>query len=759
MAKSVRTPTATWSLERGLALSLLSGATDLQGFHDKVLNRAQAHIGADAAALFLRDLESGDLVLRAVIGLNRSAIEHVRLRPGEGLTGKALSHPHGLMVADQRQHPAYLHVAELDAAQYAAFLAVPIGTSSETSGVLSFYRRVPGTFNPATVKKACALAHRLDIAFEFAAAVASFTQPRAPSRMARDLPGMLRGRTVSSGYATGLAHVWKRQGAADLLEHRRLVEGGTADPALLDRALARTARQFDHYQEQLRTRIPEAATMIFEAHAMMLQDDFFVDKMRRSIAQGHGVARAVADVAAEYIRLFEASEHEYVREKARDIEDLALRLLDNLDETVEQATLTNDNHIIIARDLLPSDIVRIAQSNVRGIVLASGGSTAHVSLLVRSLGIPMLIAASPDLLHVEDGTPLLLDTASGILFINPPATVSQTFEKRNLLAVRAAAEGHHMRDQTATRDGHRVKLMANINLLTEIEHALQLKAEGVGLYRTELPYLMRDSLPTEEDQQWIYTQLVQRMAGRPVTFRTLDAGGDKLLTYFDVAHETNPALGLRSMRLTLKYPDILDRQLRAILRAAHGHDDIRIMFPMIGSIDEWREACRRLNICIADVAAETGVACHVKIGVMIELPAVIDLADAFAAEAEFFSIGTNDFVQYMLAVDRTNENVAEYYCPHHPAVLRGLQRVTAAAIRHNVEVSICGEMGHDPRFVPFFIGIGVRTLSVNPNFLPQVQRAVAACTLAQAQAYAANLLAQETIAGVLAQLMDPSDAA
>jgi phosphotransferase system enzyme I (PtsP) len=420
--------------------------------------------------------------------------------------------------------------------------------------------------------------------------------------------------------------------------------------------------------------------------------------------------------------------------------------------------VANGDHIVIARDLLPSDIVRIAQANVRGIVLASGGSTAHVSLLVRSLGIPMVIASSPDLLHVEDGTALLLDAATGILFINPPSTVVQTFEKRNQLALRAAAESTHMRDHTATRDGHRVQLMANINLLSEIDHALQLKADGVGLYRTELPYLVRDSLPTEEDQLAIYTQLVQRMAGRPVTFRTLDAGGDKMLSYFEAAHEANPALGLRSMRLTLKNPEILDRQLRAILRAAQGHDDIRIMFPMIGSLDEWRQACRRLDACAADVAAETGVPCRVKVGTMVELPAVVELADAFAAEAAFFSIGTNDFIQYMLAVDRTNENVSEYYCPHHPAVLRGLQRVIAAAVRRNVEVSVCGEMGHDPRFVPFFIGIGVRSLSVDPDFLPQVQRTVASFTLAEAQAYAADLLAQETIAGVHARLRDFADA-
>jgi phosphotransferase system enzyme I (PtsP) len=286
-----------------------------------------------------------------------------------------------------------------------------------------------------------------------------------------------------------------------------------------------------------------------------------------------------------------------------------------------------------------------------------------------------------------------------------------------------------------------------------VPQALHLHAEGVGLYRTELLYLVRSELPSEQDQESVYRRLLQSVGDLPVTFRTLDAGGDKVLAFFDSAVEANPALGLRSTRFTLKHPEIFDQQLRAILRASSERDDVRIMFPMIGSVDEWKLARERFNLCAQEVMAEQAQGHHVRLGLMVELPAVVDLIDDFAGEASFFSIGTNDFIQYTLGVDRTNEKVAGYYCPHHPGVLRGLKRIADGAQRHDIPVSVCGEMAHDPRYIPFFIGIGIRELSVDPHYLPGVQQQVARYTLAEARHYADSLLRQSTIAGVAERLL------
>ena len=565
--------------------------------------------------------------------------------------------------------------------------------------------------------------------------------------------GMYRGQAVSQGYSLGQARVLDRASAASLLEARCRSESQPPHSIGLDELVGQTVAALEEEQRLLAERLPEAASLIFDSHLMLLQDASFLDQIRREMDGGLALGRAIAAAARQVAAMFERSAHEYVREKARDIEDLALRLLRHLDNEgaapgVEPAA------ILVGRELLPSDMLWIARESIQGIVLVSGGSTAHISLLVRSLGIPMVIVSEQGLLQAAARRQLLIDGHAGIVVVDPPAAAIEMFARRNVQSVQEAeALGREMASETATRDGTRVNLYANINLLGEVQQALHLHAEGIGLYRTELLYLMRTDLPSEDEQETVYRRLLQQVGDLPVTFRTLDAGGDKVLAYFDSAVETNPALGLRSTRFTLRHPEIFDRQLRAILRASADCDAVRIMFPMIGSIDEWRLARARFNHCATQVMAEQANGHRVRLGLMVELPAVVDLIDDFAADAAFFSIGTNDFIQYTLGVDRTNEKVAGYYCPHHPAVLRGLKRIADGANRRGIPVSVCGEMAHDPRYIPFFIGIGVRELSVDPVYLPSVQREVARYTITEAQHYAHSLLLQPTIAGVEERLL------
>jgi phosphotransferase system enzyme I (PtsP) len=251
---------------------------------------------------------------------------------------------------------------------------------------------------------------------------------------------------------------------------------------------------------------------------------------------------------------------------------------------------------------------------------------------------------------------------------------------------------------------------------------------------------------------------MQRMHDHDITIRTLDAGGDKVLAYFDDAGEPNPALGLRSTRLTLRYREIFDHQIRAILRAGANAASVRIMFPMISALDEFTEAKSRVTKCIDDLANEgIKMAAKPQIGMMVELPAVLEIIDDLAAEADFFSIGTNDFIQYMLAVDRTNERVADYYCPHHPSVLRGLKRIAVAALRHNIQCAVCGEMAHDPRYIPFFLGIGIRRLSLDPHYLPEVQKCVMGYSTESAEKYADLLLAKSSIKEIESLLIKPAE--
>jgi phosphotransferase system enzyme I (PtsP) len=435
-----------------------------------------------------------------------------------------------------------------------------------------------------------------------------------------------------------------------------------------------------------------------------------------------------------------------MREKARDVEDLALRLIANLSKGDDGGEMSWDGCILIARELFPSDILRITLEGVSGIIQVGGGLTSHISILVRSLNIPMIIVDETSLMHISDGGKILLDAYCGNAYVNPTDDVIEAFQEREKIRRTSDSQKSQMTDETKTVDGVSVTLLANINLLSELDLALQLKAAGVGLYRTELPFLIRQTLPTEDEQLEIYRRLLQKMSGRIITIRTLDAGGDKMLSYFDDAGEANPALGLRSTRLTLRHVDIFDNQIRAILRAGADAAGLRIMFPMVSSLDEFREAKSRVDAAVESLKADgVELSAYPEIGMMLELPAVLEIIDELAVESDFFSIGTNDFIQYMLAADRTNERVASYYCPHHPAVLRGIKRIADAALRHDIPCAVCGELAHDPRYIKFFIGVGITRFSVDPHYLPDVQSCVAGINAAEAAAYAGQLLSLSSL--------------
>jgi phosphotransferase system enzyme I (PtsP) len=348
-----------------------------------------------------------------------------------------------------------------------------------------------------------------------------------------------------------------------------------------------------------------------------------------------------------------------------------------------------------------------------------------------------------------------MDAALGNVYINPTPPLVNQFEEAAAMRDKAALSQESMADETFTRDGVRVQLLANINLLGELPIARQLKAEGVGLYRTEFPFMVRSTFPTEEEQYQVYRKLCNEMGHRVITFRTLDVGGDKVLSYSDASRETNPELGLRSIRFSLRYRDIFVQQLRAILRAGVESPQMRIMFPLISSLDEFLEARQVVEESIGSLAKD-GLPHHNHpyIGLMLELPSTLGIIDELAQEADFLSVGANDFVQYMLAADRSNAKVAEYYRPDHPSVLRGLAKIAEAAAKAGKHVTICGEMAHETQYIPFLIGIGICSLSVDPQSLPRVQGQISRLRASDARRYAGKLLAEPSVEKIREIMMD-----
>ncbi len=729
--------------------NLLAENANIEIFLQQVASLIFHHLNAQICSIYLFEEDSDELVLKATIGLNPAAIGKVRIKLGQGLIGDSLKHSRVVCEGDACQDSNYQYFAETKETGYFSFLAVPIQRSDEKIGVLVVQHQEQFFFNELDAMALRALAAQLAGAIENARILMDgYRQAKEPLVSAKfNEFDIIKGEIGSKGYAFAPAAIFKRNLNDFFDKNYDLDNHQTLDD--FNQAVQSTRDQLKTLQNRFAAQLPESASLIFSAHFMILKDPSFIGEMVKQISAGTSPATAVRSIAQKYISLFSSSTHAYIREKVNDVEDLSNRILRNLRHKGETNNFFNKKRIVIAQSLFPSDVLKFVSENVQGIILVSGGITSHVSILSQSLQVPLIIADNPSLLTLPDETPVLMDAEFGNIYIHPSNTVMQHFEARNHAATIAAKRAHSMTSTTRTQDGVRVSLMANINLLSELPVAKNLKAEGVGLYRTEFPFLIRTILPSEEEQFQIYKHLIDEMAGCEVTIRTLDAGGDKLLSQFNKTGESNPQLGFRSIRFSLQHQEIFKNQIRAILKAAATSKSVRLMFPMISSLDEFIAARQIVWDCMDDLARENQpYATNLSIGMMAEIPSVIEIMDAFAQEADFFSIGTNDFVQYSLAVDRTNEKVKDYYQPWHPSILRGLIKIVTAAIAFKKDISVCGEMAHDPAFLIFLLGIGVRCLSVSPLFLPDAQQRIARMKISNAEKFAQALAAETTISGI-----------
>jgi len=730
--------------------ALLTGSDNIESFLKQTVEMVNRHMDADVCSIYLLDEESEELVLEATIGLNPDAVGSVRMKVGEGLVGAIFESRSPINEGVASRNPRFKYFEEAGEDRFNSLLGVPIIRGVEKIGVLVVQHEKRDSFDNRDVIAMRAIASQLAGAIGNARFLMELNRHRQKHRRVKsykDRLQFIKGVSVSGGLAFAPSIRLDKHHFTGLNEDNESDPGHTLND--FHKAMQATVEQIKEMQARFAERLPESASLIFTAHIMMLKDVRFLEEIKTRIKQKIPVAQAIRSVAGHYAALFSSSSHPLLQEKAHDVEDLAQRLLANLRQSNRVETNFSKNRVVIANKLYPSDVLKIASENVQGIILVSGGATSHVAILTRSLQIPMIIADRPELLEVPDGTPVLMDAEIGNIYVEPSERIVKQFESQKDIHAVLASLAETMQPVTKTRDGMRIRLLANINLLRDLILARELKAEGVGLYRTEFPFLVRSDIPSEEEQYNVYRRLFEDMAGRPVTVRTLDLGGDKLLAYSDASRESNPDLGLRAIRFSLRHRDLFQQQLSAILRAAAEFNDLRIMFPMITSLDEFRSARMAVDDCMTYLKHNNFP--HHKnplIGVMIEVPSLLEIIDEIAGEADFMSIGTNDFVQYMLAVDRSNDKVADYYQPWHPAVLRGLSKIAATAERTGKELSVCGELAHETDFIPFLLGIGVRIFSVYPRFLPVVQQTAAGIKISEARQFADALLTQTTIRGV-----------
>jgi len=722
--------------------ALILKSHDLDETLRNIVTLVARRMHTDVCSIYLLDPDNETLRLQASKGLSRKAVGKVTLRIGEGLTGMAAQKRHAIAIEEPQEHPGYRYFKETGEERFHSFLGIPLFSDRNNHlGVIVLQTKDPRQFNKDEISALSTIAFQVTsivinarlldsirlhqeegqrVNQALAQAKKSLNDSGIADENAQQ--GVLTGSVAYPGVAIGPATILEeRLGFADIL-HENEVDIGT-ELKNLESALEKTCIQTIFLEKRVAERLSENDAAIFHTHLMILEDRSFIRKLQDEISNGHSAAYALEKTVADYIEVFRKMEDPYLRERASDMEDIGRRILANLvGDTSGQTLHLKHPGILVARQILPSDMATLDNEKILGIITETGEKSAHAVIMAKSMGIPAIVAVRGALKHIAPEDSLIMDAGTGCIYINPSETVKNEYQRLQLDQTRELCRLDQYRDQPAmTSDGVRITLRANIGLISDITVAKRFGAEGVGLYRTEFPYMARYDFPSRDDQYELYSQVVKEFDGQPVTIRTLDIGGDKALPYFSPPKEDNPFMGWRSVRVSLDNRDIFRTQIEAILMAGV-HGPVKLLFPMISSMDETR-ACKevvteaRLNL------KKEGLdfADNIPLGVMIEVPAAVRMVPQLANEVDFFALGTNDLVQYFLAADRNNPLVSKYYDPLHPAILHVLYEVTDTALSMGKGVSLCGEMATDPLTLLLLIGMGIREFSMPAPFIPRTK--------------------------------------
>jgi len=565
------------------------------------------------------------------------------------------------------------------------------------------------------------------------------------------------GAGVSPGIAHGQIHV-VRDDLDDVARYRISPSQVTDEIGRFEAALIQTRMQILEMQQRIAESIGAKDAAIFDAHLLVVEDRTLIDEVLRKLETDLcNVEWVFQEVATTYAETLNKIDDPYLRERALDIQDVTKRVIRNLQGKAPKTFLgLSEPHILIAHNLTPSDTAAMNREHVLGLATDLGSRTSHTAIMARSLNIPAVVGLHDITERLETGQHVLLDGTNGFLIVDPTPETLKRYGEIESRRVKVVAQLKELRETASTtRDGRHIVLSANIELPEDVDAVAANGAEGIGLYRTEFLYLNRSTLPTEDEQYETYRKVAERVRPDPLIIRTFDLGGDKLAPgTVDISDELNPFLGWRAIRFCLENIDIFKTQLRAILRAS-AVGNVKIMFPMISGLDELRGAISVLAECKEELcASKIDVGDKTEVGAMIEIPSAAISADVLAREVDFFSIGTNDLIQYALAVDRVNERIAHLYEPTHPAVLRLLKMIADAAHANEIWVGVCGEMAGDVALIPLLLGLGMDELSAGATLVPRVKRAVQSLAIPECRELVEETLKLQTPSEILARCLE-----
>ncbi len=730
---------------------------------DRIVRMIAQRFTIDVCSVYVYNPYVHNLLLKATVGLSRESVGVIEMDVEEGLTGMVIETMAPVFLVNPSSHPRYKYYAGSGEEIYKTYLGVPLIYHKKVLGAL-----VVQTLAEAGIEKTDIHLFK-NIASQIAATVAfiNLKEDRQQMNAAqtqrlnvenKDTPksllrqNHLRGEPVSDRVASGYAHYMFDTIDFDQINLIKITDV-TLENNRLNSAFETAAAQIKHVAEHAR-RISDQEKAIIEVHLMFLADKSLRKKIITKISSSLSAEYALKQVILEYADMFKSIDDPYLSERSADILDIGRRVLGNLvgiNGDSDQA-FTRDT-IIVASDISPVDLLAIRQPNLKGIVLAKGGRTSHTVIMAKSLEIPIVIGVEGVLDHVRANDYLIVDGVSGFVYANPTPEIREEYERRQEKSKRALERLEGLRGLPAvTTDGVLLRLGANIGLLSDMMLARQYGADHIGLYRTEFPFLLRKSFPSEDEQVALYTRVLEKSEERSVTIRTFDVGGDKFLSYLDYPKEDNPFLGWRSIRLSLDLEDVFRTQIRAILRAS-AFGKAKILFPMITSIDEIRQVVKLVdeekeNLDRSAIAYDR----NIELGIMVEVPAAVPILDRLLRYVDFVNVGTNDLMQYLLAVDRNNKKVAVHFNVLHPSVIATIDQIVSVCRRFEKQLCICGEAAAVKESIFLFIGMGADHISMVPSAIPGAKQFIRSVRQKDAQKALKECLEMEDATEIAAYL-------